>query len=341
MHTIVMSMINFAVIGINHGHINGQVNALLNAGAHFVSWYASEPELCAPFAAAFPQAQLARNADEILNDPSIHMIVTAAIPCERAPLGIRAMQHGKDVMSDKPGFTTLAQLEEARRVQRETGRIYSICYSERFENGATIRAGERVARGDIGRVIQTIGLGPHRLNLPSRAPWFFERARYGGILCDICSHQADQFLYFTGSTSAEVVSAQVANMNHPQYPELQDFGDVVWRGNGGTGYARVDWFTPDGLPTWGDGRLTILGTEGYIECRKYVDIAGRPGGAHLFIVTQKEVQYEDCSQVSLPYGRMLINDVLNRTETAMSQAHCFLAAELALKAQSRAEESRM
>lgn len=330
-------MINFSVIGINHGHIYGQVNLLLATGARLVSFFAPEPELVAPFAKAFPQAEQARNAEEILADPSIHMLVTAGIPSERSALGIEAMRRGKDVMSDKPGFTTLEQLAEARRVQRETGRIYSICYSERFENGAAVRAGELVAAGEIGRVIQTIGLGPHRLNLPTRAPWFFERAKYGGILCDICSHQADQFLFFTGSTQAEVVSAQVRNVNHPQYPELQDFGDVVWRGNGGTGYARVDWFTPDGLPVWGDGRLTILGAEGYIECRKYIDIAGRSGSAHLFIANQKGVRYEDCSHVALPYGRLLVNDVLNRTETAMSQAHSFLAAELALKAQQMAE----
>jgi hypothetical protein len=42
--------------------------------------------------------------------------------------------------------------------------------------------------------------------------------------------------------------------------------------NGASGYFRCDWFTPDGLSTWGDGRLTLLGTEGYIEIRKYVDL---------------------------------------------------------------------
>ncbi|HEY3289309.1 MAG TPA: Gfo/Idh/MocA family oxidoreductase [Anaerolineae bacterium] len=330
-------MIRFAVIGINHGHIYGQVNLLLAAGAQLVSFFAPEPELAAPFAKAFPQAALARSAEEILADASIHLLVTAGIPCERSSLCIEAMRRGKDVMSDKPAFTNLEQLAEARRVQVETRRIYSICYSERFENGATVRAGELVAAGEIGRVIQTIGLGPHRLNLPTRPPWFFERAKYGGILCDIGSHQADQFLFFTGSTEAEAVSAQVRNVNYPQYPELQDFGDVMWRGNGGTGYARVDWFTPDGLPVWGDGRLTILGTEGYIECRKYIDIAGRPGSAHLFVANQRGVRYEDCSHVALPYGRLLVNDILNRTETAMPQAHAFLAAELALKAQLMAE----
>ncbi|MFN4292558.1 MAG: Gfo/Idh/MocA family protein [Thermoflexales bacterium] len=326
-------MINFAVIGINHNHIYGQVKALLGAGARFVSFYAPEPELAAPFSAAFPQAAQARSEAEILEDARVHLIVTAGVPCERAPLGMRAMRHGKDFMTDKPGFTTLDQLAEARRVQAETQRIYSVCYSERFESRATVKAGELARAGAIGRVIQTIGLGPHRANLASRPAWFFERQRYGGILCDIGSHQADQFLFFTGSSEAEVVAAQVGNFAHPQFPELEDFGDVIWCGNGGVGYARVDWFTPDGLNTWGDGRLIVLGEDGYIEVRKVVDLAGRPGGDHLFIVDRRGVRYVNCSDVELPYGRQLVRDVLDRSETAMSQAHCFLASELALKAQ--------
>ena len=250
------------------------------------------------------------------------------------------MRHGKDYLSDKPGFTTLDQLAEARRVQRETGRIYSVCYSERFQNRATVRAGELVQSGAIGRPIQTVGLGPHRLNAASRPAWFFERSRYGGILADIGSHQADQFLFFTGSTSAEVVASQVANFAHPEYPELEDFGDMLLRGDGGRGYIRVDWFTPDGLGTWGDGRLTILGTDGYIELRKYIDLAGRPGGDHLFLVDKQETRYIDCRDQDLPFGRQLLNDVRNRTETAMPQAHAFLASELALRAQAMARALR-
>jgi predicted dehydrogenase len=272
----------------------------------------------------------------ILEDNTVQLIVTSTIPSDRAPLGLRAMQHGKDFLTDKPGFTTLAQLEEVRRVQANTKRIYSVCYSERLENRATVRAGELVQAGAIGKVVQTIGLGPHRLNLPARLPYFFRRESYGGILCDIGSHQFDQFLFFTGSTQAEIVTSQVGNLHHPEHPGLDDFGDAIVRGNGGTGYVRLDWFTPDGLPTWGDGRLTILGTDGYIELRKYIDIAGRAGGNHLFITDQKGVRYIDCSQTELPYGKQLIVDVLTRTETAMPQAHCFLASELALKAQAQA-----
>jgi predicted dehydrogenase len=328
--------VRFGVIGLNHNHIYGMTDLLLDAGGELAAFFAPEPELVAEFARRYPQAPRARSAEEILESSSIDLIASASIPDERAGLGVSAMRHGKDYLTDKPGFTTLDQLAQARAVQRETGRIYSVCYSERFQNRATVRAGELVQSGAIGRAIQTIGLGPHRLNAPSRPSWFFERSRYGGILTDIGSHQVDQFLFFTGSTSAEVVASQVANFAHPEYPELDDFGDMLLRGDAGRGYIRVDWFTPDGLGTWGDGRLTILGTDGYIELRKYIDLAGRPGGDHLFLVDRRETRYVDCRGTDLPFGRQLLNDVRNRTETAMTQAHAFLASELALRAQAQA-----
>ena len=329
--------IRFAVIGINHAHINSQVGAVLRGGGELTAVYAREPDLLAAFVKRFPQAKVARGESEILEDRAVHLVLSSAIPDERAPLGIRVMKHGKDYMADKPGITTLAQLAEVRRVQADTRRIYSIMYSERLENRATVKAGELVAAGAIGRVVQTIGLGPHRMSPKTRPAWFFDRPRYGGILCDIGSHQADQFLYFTGSTRADVVAAQVGNLHYPQYPTFEDFGDVTLRGDKGTGYIRVDWFTPDGLATWGDGRLTILGTDGFIEIRKNVDIGGRPGGNHLFLVDQKDTRYVDCGAVPLPYGEQLVSDVVNRTETAMPQAHCFLATELVLKAQQKAQ----
>jgi predicted dehydrogenase len=329
--------IKFAVIGINHNHINSQVGAVLRGGGELVWLYAKEPDLVKAFQTRFPQVKVARSEDEILQDASIQLVLSSAIPVERAPLGIRVMQHGKDYMADKPGITTIAQLAEVRRVQAETRRIYSIMYSERLENRATVRAGQLVKAGAIGHVVQTVGLGPHRITPASRPAWFWEKSQFGGILCDIASHQADQFLYFTGSTRADVVAAQVGNVHYPQYPNFEDFGDVMLRGDSGTGYIRVDWFTPDGLSTWGDGRLTILGTEGFIEIRKNVDIAGRPGESHLFMVDQKETRYIDCATVELPYGRLLVDDVLNRTETAMPQAHCYLATELVLKAQQQAQ----
>jgi predicted dehydrogenase len=328
--------IRFATIGMNHGHVYNQTDILLHEGAELVSFYAREPDLAESYGQSYPQARLASSPAEILEDETLHLIISAGIPSERARLGIVAMQHGKDFMSDKPGFTRLEDLAEARRVQAATGRIYSILFGERLENPATVKAGELVKTGLIGQVVQTIGFGPHRINLPSRPDWFFRKAQYGGILIDIAAHQFDQFLFFTGATSAEITAAQVANYRYPQYPELEDFGEVMLRSSQATGYLRVDWFSPDGLNTWGDARLFVLGTEGYIEVRKNTDLGGRPGGSHLFLANQAGTNYLDCSQGDLPYGRQLLEDILNRTQTAIPQAHVFLASELALRAEHQA-----
>lgn len=328
--------IRFAAIGLNHGHINGQVDAVTRGGGQLVSFFAKEPELAAAFARRFPAAALARSEREILEDPSIQLVVSAAIPNERAALGLEVMRHGKDFMVDKPGATTLEQLTAVRRTQADTRRLYSVLI-ERHESKSTQKAGELVKAGAIGTVIQTLATAPHRLSPATRPAWFFERERYGGILCDLASHHVDQFVFFTGSSRAEVVASQVGNLRHPQYPGLEDFGDVMLRGDGGAGYIRADWFTPDGLSAFGDGRLTILGTDGYIEIRKSVDIAGRPGGNHLFLVDHKGPQYIDCSAVPLTYGERLVDDVVNRTQTADDQARTFLAMDLALRAERDAQ----
>lgn len=329
--------IRFAAIGLTHAHIYGQAELLLREGATLVSYWSDEEEVAVPFGQKYPQARRVPDRRAILDDSSIDMVLTSAIPARRAEIAIAAMRHGKDVMSDKPGMTSLAQLDEVRRVQQETRRIFSVCYSEHFETRATVRAGELVRAGAIGEVINTVGLGPHALNNGKRAPYFFDRAQYGGILCDIASHQVEQFLFFADTLEAEVMSASVANRAHPQYPGLQDVGDMHLRAPRTSGYVRVDWFTPAGLGTWGDGRLMLVGTEGYIELRKYIDIAGRRGTDHLFLVDQTGTRHIECSEVERPYGRQLIADVRDRTETAMPQARCYKAMELALRAQELAE----
>lgn len=328
--------IRFSVIGINHGHIYGMVNSLIQGGGTLVAVYAKEPDLLQQFTKRYPEVRIAKSEAEIIEDNSIQLIASAAIPVDRAPIGIRAMKAGKDYMADKPGIVTFEQFNEVKKVQKETGRIYSITYSERLANPASVKAGELVKAGAIGKMVQLIGLGPHRMRPESRPEWFFEPEKAGGILCDIGSHQCDQFLYYTDSKEAEVSFAQTANFNIPNYPDYRDFGDMSVRSKHATGYIRIDWFTPEGLGTWGDGRTFILGTEGYIEMRKYVDIAGREGGNHLFLVNQKETKYFDCKNVHMPYGEQLVSDVVHRTETAMTQDHCFLATELALMGQKMA-----
>jgi predicted dehydrogenase len=329
--------IRFGVIGLDHNHIMGITAAVIRGGGELVAFYSTLPRAIADFQKAFPQARLAKSEDEILSDPSIQLVASASIPNLRAPLGVRVMKHGKDFLSDKPAATTLEQLAEVRKVSAETGRMFAIMYSERLEVRAAVEAGYLVKAGAIGKVVQTINIAPHQVNAPSRPDWFWDPAQFGGILCDIGSHQADQFVYYTGSTSADVTASQIANVHHPDHAQFQDFGDMMLHGNGGAGYVRVDWFTPNGLGVWGDGRLFILGTDGYIELRKYLDVAGRPGGNHLFIVDQKQTRYIDCAKVVLPFGPQLVADIVNRTHIAQDQEQALLAAELVLKAQKNAK----
>jgi len=330
-------MIRFGAVGLDHRHIYEQVGRLLELGCECKGyWTDGEPQPLAGFVERYPDLRRVERADELLDDPEIELIVTAAIPADRGALAVRAMYAGKDVMSDKPGCTSLADLGAIREAVAATGRIWSINFSERFEVPAVGVAQRLVAEGRIGRVVQTMGSGPHRLNRHLRPDWFFEPDRYGGILTDIASHQIDQFLVFTGSTDAEVVCASVANYANPETSGLEDFGELVLRSAEGHGYIRVDWYTPDGLPTWGDGRLQILGTEGYIELRKYVDLDGRPGTNHLFVVNADKVDYIDCADQPLTYYPRLIADIRDRTETAMPQAHCLKVMELALQAQAKA-----
>jgi predicted dehydrogenase len=330
-------MLRFAVVGIDHGHTFDHVKGLLAAGAEFVGYCpkTSVPALLENFQKTYPDVpQIDR--ETIFADPSINVICIAAIPRDRAGLAIRAMKAGKDVMTDKPGVTTFAQLEDVKKTVAETGKIFSICFSERHCVRSAVKAGKLIKEGAIGTVIQTLGMGPHRLQLPTRPDWFFDPDAFGGIIVDIASHQIDQFLCYTGSTSGEVVASSIGNFGMPEKPAFEDFGEVLLRSNTASGYIRVDWFTPDALPTWGDGRLTILGTEGYIELRKYIDISGRPGKDHLFLVNGKENTYIDCSDEKLDYFEAFSADVRDRTETTMTQAHVYEVCRLSLEAQTKA-----
>ncbi len=329
----------FAAAFLDHGHIYGQCNGLVEAGAELRYVFDPDPQKVAAFVTKFPGAQPLKSERELLDLTDIHLVAAAAIPCERGPIGCRVMQSGKDYFTDKTPFTRMDQLETARALVKETGRKYMVYYSERLHVECAEFACQLVQDGAIGRVLQVTGLGPHRLNAPSRPSWFFEKKQYGGILCDIGSHQFEQFLAYAGATDARVSHAAVANFDHKEFPELEDFGEAALvANNGATNYIRVDWFTPGGLRVWGDGRTFILGTKGYIELRKYIDVAATSaGGDHLFLVNDSGEQHlELAGKVGFPFFGRLILDCLNRTENAMTQAHAFKAAELCLLAQAAA-----
>ena len=333
----------FAAVALDHGHIYGQCNGLVEAGGELRVVYDPDPQKVEAFRTKFPEARVARSVDEILDDPAIRMVAAAAVPSERCALGLRTLDAGKDYFTDKSPFTSLEQLAAARERTVATGRRYMVYFSERLHVECAVYAGELIAQGAIGRVVQVLGLGPHRVGTPANRPkWFFEKAKYGGILTDIGSHQCEQFLYYAGARDATVEYARVANYAHPDFPGLEDFGEAAFLSdNGVSNYQRLDWLTPKGATVWGDGRTVILGTTGYIELRKYTNIAVEPVGDHLFLVNDDgERHLKVAGQVGYPFFGQLILDSLHRTENAMTQEHAFKAAEISMKAQGLADAGR-
>lgn len=330
----------FAAAFLDHGHINGQTNGLLDAGGTLKYVYDPDPKKVSDFLAVYPQAKVAENFELILNDPEIKLVTAAAIPNRRCAIGVRVMEAGKDYFTDKSPFTTLEQLAEAKSAVKRTGRKYMVYYAERLHNDAAWEAGKFIDRGEVGRVLHVMNIAPHRLAKDTRPDWFFDKTQYGGILTDIGSHQVEQFLSYAGCDDASINFARASNLNNPDKPGLEDFGELSLIGdNGASFYSRVDWFTPEGMTSWGDGRTFVLGTEGSIELRKYLDVARQTPSSKLFLVnSESEKEIECLDKSAFPFFGNLIMDVINRTETAMTQAHVFRAAEISMLAQQQAEQ---
>jgi predicted dehydrogenase len=328
----------FSVIGLDHGHIYAMCNGLLEAGATLLRVYDRDERKVAQFLQKYPQALAAASEEAILADPGCRLVASAIKPCERAALGLRAMSCGKHYFVDKPGMLTMDELGQARAACAATGLKYAIYFGERHHVEGAVFAGQLIEQGAIGRVLHLTILAPHRLNKQKRPDWFFEPGQNGGIITDIGSHQVEQFLAFSGAKSLRVLQSTLANYANADKPRFYDYGDAsLVADNGASCYFRVDWFTPDGLGAWGDGRVFIVGTKGTIEIRKYIDVASSPEGDHVYLVdTSGEHKYEVTGKVGFVFFGRFIRDCLDGTETAIGQEHTFEAMRATIEAQEKA-----
>ena len=334
--------VRFGAVGLGAPHVHQMCRGLLEAGAELLSLYDPDPALLARFCEAYPQAKPCGSPEEVLADPALELLVCGAIPAQRAELAVKAMEAGKDVLTDKAPMIRLEQAARVREVRAQTGRHWIVFYGESIHDAPSLFARDLIARGVIGKVLHVEGTGPHRLFPQMRADWFYEREKTGGILTDLVCHQIHQFLEFTGAEDAVLDLARVANFHHPQYGDWDDFGDcALTASNGATGHFRVDWFTPDGLSTWGDGRMTVVGTEGYVELRKYCDVAREQDPCNVYVVNgEGEFRADVTDLVDLPFFRRVLRDCLDRTCTAQEPERAFRAIELAIAAQDLALQKR-
>ncbi len=332
----------FAASHFDHGHIYGQISGLAAAGGVLKAIYEPDAVRREQVVKAHPKARVVADFREILDNSEIQLVTSAAIPNLRCGIGLQVLDAGKDYLTDKAPFTTLDQLVLARDKVTATGCKYMVCYSERLCNEAGWHAGELLRGGAVGRVLQVLNIAPHNLAASTRPDWFFRKECYGGILTDIGSHQSEQFLTYSGATDGIVNFARVANFANTDTPELEDFGEAsLTLDTGASAYCRLDWFNPGGSKVWGDGRTFVLGTKGYMEIRKSIDLARDPVGNRILLVDEKDVHHIECQgKVGFPFFGKFILDVLNRTENAMTQSHAFKAAELSMLAQQMADHHR-
>ncbi len=333
----------FGVNGLAHGHINGMCSSLIRAGATLKYVYDENEALLSDFSKKFPDAIVAKSYDEILADPEIELIASAAIPSHRADIAIKAMHAGKHAFVDKAPVISFDQLSAVKAACAETGKKFFVCYSEFVSVEASVYAKQLIDRGIIGDVFHIDIVAPHSLNPSTRPDWFFFRKDTGGIITDIGSHQLYQFLEFSGAHDATVSSARVANYfakNYADEKEFDDFGDLTIIGdNGVTGYVRIDWNSPKGINTWGDVRAIIQGSKGYIELRKNCDIGKPKVASTVYVCTNDGVFTESVAgKVGLPFCSDMINDCRKGTETATTAHKTFRAIELAMEAQEMALE---
>ena len=332
--------VRFAVIGADHLHLFQMVDRLVGAGASAVA-HAPGGGLVSMYSSWREESQ-ERSTDEILADESIDLVVLAGIPSERAAVAVAALRAGKHVLSDKPGVTTDAQLAEIRAaIDGRDGRPWTVLFSERFENRAIGEAVAMARAGAVGRVVHVVGAGPHLLSAAHRPEWFWDAAATGGILVDIGSHQADQFLAIAvgaggASVPAQVRLATVGNTACADHPVMEDIGSMTLMANGVVGDHRVDYLTAEGLGTWGGVRLTIIGTDGVIEARANVDVAGEPGAEHLIVVDQAGTRRVDVSQRPVDWAEVLLADIADGGRRLMSQEHVIAVCDLVLRAQQAA-----
>ncbi len=298
--------IKFAVCGMSHDHVNGMIGAVQRGGGELVAAWGGEEDKLAAFRKKYPDVKLVTTQDEILDDPSVQLVLTSQIASERAGIAVRAMKRGKDVLSDKPGLTTLQQLAEVRKTIAETKRIYAIMYSELLEVKAAVYAGELIRQGAIGKVIQTINIAPHQIfqhggeagGGSGRPDWFWNPDQYGGILCDIGSHQVDQFLFFyridRGGEVVESCRSRMCAIPNTRASKIL----ATWFCAATA--ASVMCASTGSRPTaWEPGATagsSILGTDGYsMEVRKYTNVvaSGHQGKNNLFVVDSKQARYID------------------------------------------------
>jgi predicted dehydrogenase len=80
----------------------------------------------------FPAVKVVRSIEEILNDPSIELVVTTSPNTIHFPYAKAALEAGKHVVVEKPFKNTSAEALELIELSNKTGKICSVFHNRRY-----------------------------------------------------------------------------------------------------------------------------------------------------------------------------------------------------------------
>ena len=219
--------------------------------------------------------------------------------CQHAPCAINALNHGVNVMLEKPFTVTLDEAIEVMKAEKKSGKILTIGFQPRMgENMKMIK--KIVDSGELGKVYYLQAGGGRRKGIPTPFGTTFIEKETGGIgaVGDIGSYSLDMLLRAVGYPKPLTVSGYKSAFfgtdpgyypTHPEYAEkfgVDDFAAAFIRLEGDIILDfRISWAM--NMDTCGDA--LILGTKGGLripstECWNgefdkpltiYKDVAGR------------------------------------------------------------------
>ncbi|WP_410790172.1 Gfo/Idh/MocA family protein [Kribbella sp. C-35] len=309
-------MTRIAIAGAAHPHV-AYATAEVDQVAEYDLVAVADPsrETAERWAAPY-DAKVFTDHQQMLREVEPEVVMVAGIYGDRGQVVVDALNAGCHVIADKPLCTTLEDLDAIAEAADRTGRHVTLLLEKRYYPVTLAALGIADRLGTIHGVTSS---GPHKLNRPTRPAWFFERARYGGLLNDLAVHDIDAALLFTGLTSG-IVSGSIVDSS---------YGVATLSGPGAVITAGVDWMNPAGSPVHGDYRMKLVGTEGTAELL---------WARNRLVLTTTDLAPHD---VPLPAGHrpaeLVLKALAAGNEPDITTERGLLATRLALLAQRSAE----
>lgn len=209
---------------------------------------------------------------EMLENEQLDGVSICTYNTQHAPCAIDALEHGVNVMLEKPFTVTLDEAIAVMKAEKASGKILTIGFQPRMSENIQMMK-KIIDSGELGKVYYMQAGGGRRRGIPTPYGTSFIEKETGGIgaMGDIGCYTLDMLLNAVGYPKPLTVSGYASNFfgidpdnypGHPEYAEkfgVEDFAAGFIRLEGGIVLDfRIAWAM--NMDTCGD--TLILGTKG-------------------------------------------------------------------------------